>query len=510
MKPLLTPDEMARCDEATITSGVPGAVLMERAGRAVARAVVSLAGGRYGRTVAVLCGKGNNGGDGFVVSRVLAREGLGVRCYSLVDPRDLDGDASRHATLARRAGVSIRPLQSVVFDGCDVIVDALFGTGFKGGLRSPVADVVAAANSSGVEIVAVDIPSGVNGLTGAVEGGSVEATSTVAMQAQKLGTALPPGAISAGRVTVADIGISVDRADVWMVEERDVTRALPRRDPAGHKRSSGSVAVIGGSPGMSGAPILTARAATRAGAGYVTLCVSADTQRAAAAQAPDLLTRAQSDEKALGAGSLDEFSDVIGRADSVAIGPGLGTGEDQRSLVFRVLSEVEVPVVLDADGLNLLARDTTYATRRRTPLIATPHPAELARLLNADTTSVIKDRLGAARRAADRLGCVIVAKGHRSVIAGPDGRCVINPTGGPALATAGTGDVLTGVVAAFVAAGLEPFDAAYAAAWVHGDTVVRLPSAGAIAGDVAAALPGVIDDLVAPRVRDRLSPDSPD
>lgn len=495
MRPLLTPEEMARCDEATIASGTPGAVLMDRAGRAVARKVISVAGGRYGNRAVVLCGRGNNGGDGFVVARVLAREGMGVRCYSMAGRGDLEGDPSRHAAMAKRAGVVVEALTEARFEGCDVIVDALFGTGFTGALRPPVSEVVRAANASDAPIVAVDIPSGVEGATGNVAGVCVEAVATVTMEAEKIGTALPPGAIAAGEVTVAPIGITLEQTPASVVERNDVATALPRRDAAAHKRSAGSVAVLGGSAGMSGAPILTARAAARAGAGYVTLGASAGTQRAASAGAPEIITRVVTDSDVLGSEALEAFADVIARADCVAIGPGLGTGAGPRSLVSRALKEIEAPVVLDADGLNVLAEDTSVASAREAPLVITPHPAELARLLGTSTSEVVAARMDAARRAAERMGCVVVAKGYRSVVAEPSGRWVVNPTGGPALATAGTGDVLTGVVAALLAGGLDAFTAAYAAVWVHGATAAGLPAAGTIAGDVAEALPGVLRAL---------------
>jgi NAD(P)H-hydrate epimerase len=473
---------------------------MDRAGRAAARAVVALAGGRYGKRAVVLCGKGNNGGDGFVVARILAREGMAVRCYSTAGVSELRGDPAHHAAMARRAGVTLQPLPEANFAGCDVAVDALFGTGFRGEMRSPASDVVEALNASAAKVVAIDIPSGVEGGTGAARGVSVDADVTVTMAAEKIGTALPPGAVRAGEVVVADIGISVEGARVFIVERSDVAEVLPRRDPSAHKRSVGSVAVLGGSGGMSGAPILAGRGAARAGAGYVTLGVSRHVADAASAQVPELLKEVVTESDALGPEALDAFAAVIERADAVALGPGLGRGSGQRELVARVLSEVSVPVVLDADGLNVLAEDTAAANAAAAPLVLTPHPAELARLLGLDTSDVVADRLATARRAAAEMACVVVAKGYRTVVAEPSGRAVVIPTGGPALATAGSGDVLTGVIAALLAAGLDAFTAAWAGAYIHGATVDLLPEAGALAGDVAEALPQVLASIAERRV----------
>ncbi|HEX2295087.1 MAG TPA: NAD(P)H-hydrate dehydratase [Actinomycetota bacterium] len=458
MRPLLTPEEMRRADEAAISSGIPEAELMERAGRAVARAAIDLAGGRYGRRVLVLCGKGNNGGDGLVAARVLAAEGLAVKCVRLFE----DGED---------------PPSPNAFD---VVVDAIFGTGFRGAPEGRVARVVEGLDGH-PRVVAADIPSGVDGATGAVAGVAVKAAVTVAMGAEKLGTALSPGAARAGRVVVADIGIPIPRVSTHVAEDDDVGAVLPARPPDSHKRSGGSVAVLAGSEAIRGAALLTCRGAGRMGAGYVTLVSTASVVAAATTVAPELLTRTIP-AGVLGPDALDEAEG----ADCVAIGPGLGKGDVQRALCERTLGEYGGPVVLDADALNNLAGDVQPLVARRAPAVLTPHPAELARLLGFDTKDVVRDRLGAARRAAGGFGCVVLAKGHRTIVTDGD-RTVVVPAGGPELATAGTGDVLTGAVAALLAAGVDPFDAAWAAAYVHG-VAGSLAGSGALAPDVAEAL----------------------
>jgi NAD(P)H-hydrate epimerase len=453
---------MRRADEAAISSGTSASVLMERAGRVLAREAIELAGGRYGRRVLVLCGKGNNGGDGLVAARVLEAEGLSVEVVRLFE----------------HAGV-----RSV--EGFDVFVDAIFGTGFKGEPEGAVADVIERLQGH-PRVVAADIPSGVDGATGAVAGVAVEAAVTVAMGAEKLGTALSPGAAHAGRVVVADIGIPIPPVSVHLVEDDDVRRALPARAPDAHKRSGGSVAVLAGSEETRGAALLTCRGAGRMGAGYVTLGSTRSVTGAATVAAPELLTRIAGDGDVLGPEALDRLGSVLDRAGCLATGPGLGTGEAQRALCERALREIDLPIVLDADALNVLAATPDVLAARDTPTVVTPHPAELARLLEIDTADVVRDRLAAARKAAARFGCVVVAKGHRTIVT--DGaRTVVVPTGGPDLATAGTGDVLTGAVAALVAAGVDAFDAAWCAAYVHG-VAGEIAGTGALAWDVAEAL----------------------
>ncbi|CAN5681125.1 bifunctional ADP-dependent NAD(P)H-hydrate dehydratase/NAD(P)H-hydrate epimerase [soil metagenome] len=492
MRPLLTPAQMAEADGETIKAGTPGVVLMDRAGRAVARAVARLAGGRYGRKAVVVCGKGNNGGDGFVTARALARSGMGVRCLIVYDPAATTGDPAVHLARMEAAGVHPEPFAAAVLAGADVVVDAVFGTGFRGPAGGGPGDALAALAACDAPVVAIDIPSGVDGTTGRVEGPAARAVVTVAMGAEKLGTALAPGAAFAGRVEVADIGIAVSEAAAHLAEVTDVAAVLPHRAPDSHKRSAGAVAILGGSAGMSGAVVLAARAALRAGAGYATAGVTRSVDQAVSALLPEVLSTTVVEGDILGPEALDGFAPVLERATSLALGPGLGQGESQRALVTRALAGVDVPLVLDADGLNVLAGHSEKLAGRHAPLVITPHPAEMARLLDSSVEEVQADRLGTAQAAAERLGCVVLLKGFRTVIADPHGRAVVNPTGGPELASAGTGDVLTGIVAALLAAGLGAFEAAWAAAYLHGSAGAISAAdgpVGVLAWDVAEALP---------------------
>jgi len=499
MQPLLSPIEMAAADAATIASGTPGFTLMERAGRAVARAVISLAGHRYGLRVAVVCGKGNNGGDGFVAARVLHHHGVGVRCLLLADASEYVDDAAAHLEIMINAGVPAEPFDGIRLEGCDVIVDAIFGTGFRGAAEGRPAAAIAAINDARASVVAVDVPSGVAGVTGAVQGPAVHADVTVTMAAQKLGIALAPGSVHAGDVSVADIGIAVDSASAFVAEPDDVRRLLPARARDAHKRSSGSVVVLAGSDGMSGAALLATRGASRMGAGYVTLISTPYVDHAKKSVLPETVSRVLVDHSELGPEVLDEFASDIERAGAVAIGPGIGQGKRQRALVEAVLRELSMPVVLDADALNALAEDVTPLVERSASSVITPHPGEMGTLLGVSAAEIQADRVSAARRAADELGCAVVLKGAGTIVTDRGRPLLVNPTGGPELATAGTGDVLTGVIAALLAEKLDPADAAAAGVFVHGLAGTRAGRStggrGVVAWDVAEALPGAVAEL---------------
>ena len=471
---------------------------MERAGRAVAHRAIVLAGGRYGKRAAVVCGVGNNGGDGFVVARLLAAAGMSVRCFTVDPSRDPRGAAAFALQRLRAAGGSTQPFEWTWLQRADVIVDAVFGTGFRGTADGDAAKAIGAMNEAPAPVLSVDIPSGVEGATGRVEGSAVEARATVVMQAQKVGTAVGRGAALAGKVEVVDIGIGVEGARAWVAEPADAAHTLPRRPADAHKRSGGSVVSIGGSAGMSGAAILAARAAARSGAGYVTAGVTAGVEPILSGTLPEVLTVIGPGDE-LGPTAMHDFAPALERADAVAVGPGLGAGDTQAGLLEALLPAVEVPMVIDADGLNLLAERRAGLEGRAGPTVLTPHPGELAFLSGTAIDEVQADRLRSTRDAAERYDCVVLLKGHRTVVARPDGTAVVVPTGGPELATAGTGDVLTGVVAALLAAGLDPFEAAWTAAYVHGEAGALAARThgvnGVVAWDVAEALPAAAATL---------------
>ena len=510
MLKVATPDQMAAADSAAVERGVSSLDLMERAGSAVARAAVTLAGGSYGKRFVVVCGKGNNAGDGFVAARRLREFGGSPIVILAESPLELRGDA--RVNFDRLRGVRVLEANasavSKELKKADVIIDALFGTGFRGEIKEPARSQVSVMNNSPAPVLSVDIPSGVNGETGQVaqDGLVVKADLTVTMAALKRGLLLFPGAECAGRISIAEIGIPEDviDADVEVVEREDVRSLLPRRSRTAHKRSVGSVFVVAGSVGMSGAAVLTASAALRSGAGYVTV----GTPSSVATQLDQAILEATTlplPETASGTVEASAVNLVLERAerfDVVALGPGLSTDEETVEFVKKLVAELDKPLIMDADAINAFQNDAAGLMRRSAPTLLTPHPGELARLMGSSSKEIESDRIGAAREAAHKTKSVILLKGFRSVIASPqtERRIVLCPTGGPALATAGTGDVLTGIVSAFFAELHEAFDSAWAAAWVHGRSGdllgERFTERSVKAGDVVEVIPEVLSELI--------------
>ena len=473
---------MAEADAATIAAGTPVGVLVERAGGAVARATRRLLGGVYGRRVVVICGKGNNGADGVVAAHRLSAWGVRTDVFRLAQGID-------------------RPRLARALARADLAIDAMFGTGLRGPLKGPAAAVAEALEAEAVPVVAVDIPSGVDGLTGAVAGPAVRAVVTVCMAALKPGLLLEPGASHAGDLELADIGVDPGTARLWVTEEADVAGWLPPRPVESHKWSVGGVFVVAGSEGMTGAANLVSRAALRAGAGIVVCGLPGEA--AQRASGGEVITRSL---PATATGALDEPAakevlDGLERFAALVAGPGLGTAPATVAAVRSLVADAPVPLVLDADGLNALAGVPETLRRRPAPSLLTPHAGEYGRLAGEP---VGEDRVDAARRLAERAGAVVLLKGTRTVVAAPDGRAVVNVTGGPWLATAGTGDVLSGILGALLAGGVDPFHAAAAGAYIHGraaDFSLHgrgagfAGHAGLVAGDLIDALPAVLAAL---------------
>jgi ADP-dependent NAD(P)H-hydrate dehydratase / NAD(P)H-hydrate epimerase len=467
---------MAARDAAAIAGGIGEAALVDRAGGAVARGARHLLGGAYGRRVVIVCGTGNNGADGRVAGQRLAGWGARVDCFDL-------------------AGLE-RPRFSRALRRADLAVDAMYGTGFRGALEGDAAFAADSMTAAGCPVLAVDIPSGVDGLTGAVHGPAVEAVATVCLAALKPGLVFFPGAALAGKVGVSDIGIdpNTPAPSLGLLEEADVTGWLPRRSPESHKWSVGGLYVVGGSQGMTGAVLLAARAALRAGAGIVVAGLPGEA--AARASGGEVITRRL---PVTASGALDEDAakeilDGLDRFRALVVGPGLGQSPATVVAVRRLVAEAPVPLILDADGLNALGGDVGLLAARTAATVVTPHAGEYARLAGEP---VGEDRVAAARRLADRAGAVVVLKGSRTVVADPSGRAAVNATGGPWLATAGTGDVLSGVVGALAAQGVPAFRAAAAGAWLHGRAGDVAGHEGLVAADLIDALPTVLSRLAA-------------
>jgi ADP-dependent NAD(P)H-hydrate dehydratase / NAD(P)H-hydrate epimerase len=504
--PVLTAAEAQALDRETESRGIPVAELMERAGRAVARAAVALAGGAYGRRAVVVCGKGNNGGDGLVAAWYLAGWGMGATAVLVEGAEGLRGPAAEKlGRLERAPGARWRPYSADVLarelDRADVVVDAVFGIGFRGVAEGPHADAIRSVNERAVPVVAVDIPSGVEGDTGAIRGPAIDADVTVVPGARKLGHVLFPGAAHVGILDVVDVGFPPElvRGEALAVEAADVAGLLPIRPLDTHKRASGVVLVVAGSRRMTGAPVLVARGAYGMGAGLVTLAVPEGilpVVQMGIAEAT-FLALPGGPEGALADHAWEAVADRLEGFDAVAVGPGLSTDDGASTFVRRLVAGSPVPLVIDADGINAFAGRPGDLAGRSAPAVITPHVGEFARLFEMPGNDVLDDRVGFVRKAAAETGCVVLLKGSRTLIATPQGDLRINTGGTPALATAGTGDVLTGAIAAMAARGLAPVDAATVAAFVHAVAGGRTgdEAAGTVASDVARALPGAIRSI---------------
>lgn len=486
--------------------GMPSLLLMENAGRAVAeRALARLAAtGTRASRVCILCGRGNNGGDGFVAARHLRNAGVEVECILAGDAAGIKGDARTNFDLLEKLSIPIHAFAEGARIKADLIVDALLGTGFQGSPREPVAGAIRAANDSGIPILAVDLPSGLNADSGTAAGCCVRAAETVTFGLPKVGLAGSPGRDYAGEITVARISLPYPLLEDAALQAEWVTaeRAAPfwtHRASDAHKGDSGRLFVLAGSVGLTGAATLACEAALRAGAGLVTLGIPASLNdlmevkltEAMTLPLPDTESRAHSPE------SLALVRKRLEAGGALAAGPGFGRDPLSGELLRNLLRDCSVPVVVDADGLTLLspADERTFPAQ----CVVTPHPGEMARLLGTTTAQVQSNRMEAARSAAARFGCVVVLKGPATLIAAPDGRLAINSSGSAALATGGTGDVLTGVVAACLARGIAPYEAALAAVFLHGlageVAGERLGAPGTIAGDVVAAIPEAVRRL---------------
>lgn len=509
LTPLPDAETMREMDRWAIEEqGVAGLALMERAGEAVARAVEQLA---PEGAVAVLCGKGNNGGDGLVVARLLRQAARHVDVLLTGDPAELSGDAL--ANLRRLPGEGPLRLDGSpwagppgagsrrggeILAGAAAIVDALLGTGFSGEPHGEVAEAIRAIEDAARPVVAVDVPSGVDASTGTVASPAVTAARTVTFHAAKPGLWIRPGKARAGRLDVAEIGIprgAPATADIGLIEDA-VLNLLPHRDGASTKFLSGHVLIAGGSPGLTGAPTMAARAAMRAGAGYVTALVPAGVQPVLACSGtPELMARGLPEEGGgLAEAAVEAALQTIARGGALALGPGLGRGEGAQRFARRLALQARLPLVLDADGLGAHAGRLAELAGREDPTVLTPHAGELGRLLGIDSEAVESERLRHVRAAARLSGAVVVLKGDDTLVAAPGGLVAVSRGGSPALATAGTGDVLSGVVATLLAQGLGPFEAAAAGVLLHARAgrraAVDIGSADAVvAGDVIAALP---------------------
>jgi len=495
MLPILDNQAMREADRRTIEDfGMPGLVLMENAATGVVDAVREAYPGA--RRILILCGTGNNGGDGLAAARHLNNGGHDVSVLLFGDPSKLSPDAGVNYTLAVAFRVPIRTIAGEDLAALatelddrppDVIIDALLGTGLDRPLGGRFEDAVSLVAASGAPVVAVDVPTGLNGSTSEVSGTALHADLTVTFAALKRCHAIPPACLHCGDVVVVDIGIApaVVEADcrLWWPEADDIRLLLPHRPENSHKGTFGHLLLVAGAEGRGGAVAMAARAAVVAGSGLVTMAVPKPVVPVADGNCLEAMTLPL---KATSSGEIagpDGIETLLGRVSALAVGPGMGTGDSAAATLEWLLDRWQGPLLLDADAINLLAGRLERLAGRDLPPVLTPHPGELARLLGRTIDEVTADRLAAAREAASRAQSVVVAKGHRTLVVDPDGEAWVNPTGGSQLATGGSGDVLTGVISAFLAQDLDPVRAAIAGCWLHG----RAGELGG--GDYPAAVP---------------------
>lgn len=519
MQILTSPSQMQRFDRmAERRFRIPGAILMENAGRGFVDHLERAFGRVEGKQVVVVCGKGNNGGDGFVIARHLVNRCATVTVLLLARAAAIRNDAAanlkilqalqsasagrlsiREYTGAFRAPSTLKP---------EIIVDAIFGTGFEGAPAGIYKSAIAWINTRGAFVAAVDIPSGVHGGTGEVRGTAVRADLTITMGAAKIGHFLGRGRDQSGHVAVVDIGVAYTRVPgdarpVTLVEEKDIGRILPQRPRDAHKYSVGKVFILGGSRQFTGAPALAALAALRSGAGAVVLGVPASIHGVLARKLSEVILQPL-DETADGTVSAKANEVIASRlswADVVVLGPGLGRNPETDRLILDVYRACDRPLLVDADGLNALAEFPKARRRRTAPTILTPHSGEMARLLGKTADEVGRHRLDIVHDAARKFSSVVVLKGAPTITASPAGSGirVVNSTGNPGMATIGMGDVLAGLIAGLVAQGLSPFEGAYAGVFVHGRAgdlaAQRLGERSLLASDVLNTLPTALKSI---------------
>ena len=508
---LYSADGMQKVDGLAIHGiGIPGGHLMERAGLAVATEILE----RYAPEEAVVfAGKGNNGGDGFVVARELFDAGCEVTVFLLASPDEYKGDAKLNLDILGKLGVDVRPATGedgalsedsmVLTEMADVVVDAIFGTGFSGAASGPAAAAIELINEAPGAVVSVDIMSGVAASTGAVQGPAVDADLTVTLHAAKVGHFITPGGALSGEVVIAPIGIPTlcdHDPDVWLLSEEAVAELVVPKGSLDHKRSVGTVLVVGGSKGMEGAAHMAAFAALRSGAGLVHAALP-DGAGAEKPFAEVIAVTVPGGDGQFGLAARAALFEQAAQLKAVAVGPGLGRA-DEAQLLVRELLAVDRPLLLDADGLYALGDKLELLAGRTEPTVITPHEGELARLIGRSAADVAAERLECARAAAGRANATVVLKGEATIVADASGVAYVVPTGNPGLATPGTGDVLTGVIVAQLAKGLPGTEAACLGAYLHGlaaDLAAEdvVGTEGMVAGDLFHYLPAAVERLKA-------------
>lgn len=510
---LVTAEEMREIDRYAIEKLlIPGIVLMENAGLRTVIGMREVIPDLLEKRILIVAGKGNNAGDGFVVARHLLNLEGKVKVALCSSPDELKGDALVNFEIAKNIGVTISEIKSIdelkkLLDWCDIVIDALLGTGIKGEVKGFFGDVINEVNSSGKLVVAIDLPSGLDASTGKVFGPCIKANWTFTMCLPKLGLWLYPGAYYTGKIFVVDISVP---SWVWEREfniRRElltipyIKELLPlKRDPQSHKGDFGRVLVIAGSRGFTGAAVLASLGALKIGAGLVYLATPGSLNDILEIKLTEVIKIPVSDsDGAFDLKSFFELKEHIERCDVVILGPGIGTSLPTKVFVHKLLEDIERPVVIDADGLNCLVDNVTLLKNCKAKVVITPHPGEMARLIGKSTSYVQENRLEVAEGFASENGVIVVLKGARTIISSPDGRSYINPTGNPGMATGGTGDVLTGMIGGLIAQGLSPLEASCVGVFLHGLSgdigAIRKGELSLIASDLLDFIPEAIKEV---------------
>ncbi len=513
---LVSADEIREMDRRTIESfGLPGRVLMETAGRGATRWLLECFPDALEFKTGVLVGRGNNGGDGFVIARHLHQKGARVKIFLLSEENRITGDAAANLSLAHASGIPVICLpDEQAFAGHrhelahqQLFVDAILGTGLKSDVKGYFKTVIDFINNSGKPVFSVDIPSGLNADTGHPCGVCVRADATATFGYAKTGLILFPGADLAGDLTVVDIGIPPFVADQvapnkWLLTETMIAGSLVPRATDAHKGATGHLLVMAGSPGKTGAAKMTAVSAMRAGAGLVTLAIPAGLHAMTAAALTEVMTlpAGKPDQRIFDKSCLEQITTALAGKSCLALGPGIGTDKATTELVLALVESVKAPLVVDADGLNCLAGHLDMIKSNPDRIILTPHPGEMARLTGMTPAQIQQDRISCARKLAEQYGCHVVLKGAGTVIAHPDGKIFVNRTGNPGMAAGGMGDVLTGLIAGFICQGYDYGQAARLGVYLHGAAADRLAEKhgiGFLASDVMAEIPETMTGLLA-------------
>ncbi len=510
---LTTAQTMRELDGLAINEyGIPGIVLMENAGRSTVQVLLGLFGPMAGKRVCVFAGRGNNGGDGFVVARYLFREGCDVTVYLLSKMDKLTGDAAINMNICAKLGVSIVEIEEEPalenlageIEQADLIVDALLGTGLNSEVRGLFAAAIRIIKGADVPVLAVDIPSGLESDRGVPLGECVRADVTVTYGLPKTGQLLYPGRSYCGSLYCVDIGIPAEAIRSLnprheLLEPAELVLPFERKADS-HKGHSGRLLVVAGSPGMTGAAAMASETAARAGAGLVTLAVPESLNPILEVKLTEAMTVPVPDENGLLCQqSVETLLELLDQKTALALGPGLSHADGPALAVRELIANVRVPTVIDADGLNILAGDMSVLREAKAPIIITPHPGEMARLTDMNPAEVQADRIGAAAKLASDYNIIVVLKGAGTVIALPDGRAYINPTGNPGMASGGMGDILTGLIGGLLAQDMDPAEAAKTAVYIHGlaaDRCAReFASVGFLATDLIPFIPPLLDEL---------------